>query len=238
VVQEEAAKMIRDSATILFDLDGTLADTSDDIYRSLNETLKKFNIEEVSFDIVLDFIGDGVKPLIQKILKYLGRIEEEPLLFQEFLRHYRKNISKSTYVYPGVLDLIFHLKQNNFQVILLTNKLSDLTVKLLSELCILNVFDGIVCGDTFEVKKPSEELLKKIYHRYDIKGSIFIIGDGLNDFLFALNSGSNFILAKWGFPTKKVEEYIKTNFPDQKIFQSPKPSDALKIILNHVSGNL
>lgn len=228
---------MKNSGTIFFDLDGTFADTSDDIYNSLNETLKKFKIDEVRFDIVVDFIGDGVKPLIQKILKYLGRQDEETKIFQEFLKHYRKRISKSTHIYEGVLKLIFDIKQKGFQVILLTNKLADLTIKLLSELCVLNIFDGIVCGDTFDVKKPSPELLKKLSLVYNITDPIFIIGDGINDFLFSINTTSTFILAKWGFPTQKVEEYIKNNFPNQNVIRASKPHDVVEIILHRTEKN-
>lgn len=220
------------SGTIFFDLDGTLADTSEDIYESLNKTLKKFQIDQVPFDVVVDFIGDGVRPLIKKILDYLKRTNEEEEIVGDFIRNYRMGISKKTYIYPKVIDLIFSLKNFGMKVILLTNKIESLTIKLLSELCILNIFDGIVSGDTFDVKKPSADLLDRIKSRYEINHPIFVLGDGLNDLLFAENTGAIFLLSKWGFPTKKAEEYIKQNQIKNKIYITSYPNEVIQIVEN------
>lgn len=221
------------NGTVLFDLDGTVADTSQDIYRSFNKTLRMFNIQDVQYEVVLEYIGDGMRPLIKKILAQLMRKDEEEIIFRGFIDEYRRNISKKTYIYSGVIELIFELRARGIESILVTNKFEDLTVKLLSELCVPNLFDGIVCGDTFDVRKPSKELLEKIRTRYSISEPVFVVGDGLNDFLFARNAGLYFILSKWGFPTTRVSEYIRENNIDVTgcfIRCSYKPSDVLKAI--------
>lgn len=216
--------------TIFFDLDGTIADTSRDIYNSLNRTLQRFQIPAVGYDVVVDFIGDGVAPLVKKLLLHLKRIEEEEMVIQEFLRDYRRNIAEKTYLYPHITDVIFTLRDKKFTVILLTNKFEDLTIRLLSELCIQNLFDGIVCGNTFDVKKPSPELLGRIKTRYTISHPVIVVGDGLNDLMFALNLNFGFILTRWGFSTYKVEEYIKEKKLRLNVAYADFPKDLPQII--------
>jgi phosphoglycolate phosphatase len=97
--------------TLFFDLDGTLLDTSEDIFFSLNSTLKKFKIGEIDFQTTLSYIGNGVKPLIEKVLNQLGRAEELEKVLKDFLSNYRKNITKKTYIYQGNIELIFTLKK-------------------------------------------------------------------------------------------------------------------------------
>jgi phosphoglycolate phosphatase len=214
--------------TIFFDLDGTLADTSEDIFISLNKTLRKFNIKEIDFDVVLSYVGDGVRPLIQKILKQLGAEEKEEEILKDFISEYRKNIAHKTYIYKGNTELIFKMKRKNHKVILTTNKSHKLTVSLLSSLHIAQIFDGIVGGDTFDVKKPEAKLLEKIEQTLKINRPTLVIGDGINDLVFAEKTNSIFLFAKWGFLPQRVKKFIEENKISIEVIEAENPQDAEK----------
>jgi phosphoglycolate phosphatase len=213
--------------TLFFDLDGTLLDTSEDIFFSLNSTLKKFKIGEIDFQTTLSYIGNGVKPLIEKTLNQLGRTEELEKVLKDFLSNYRKNIAKKTYIYQGNIELIFTLKKSKWHIILLTNKSQHLTSILLSQLGITQIFDLIVCGDTFDAKKPNPKLFEIIKNIFPIKEPLFVLGDGINDLIFASNIGANFILAEWGFWTESSEKEIKSLI-DKKIIRTKTPYDVIE----------
>jgi phosphoglycolate phosphatase len=213
--------------TLFFDLDGTLLDTSEDIFFSLNSTLKKFKIGEIDFQTTLSYIGNGVKPLIEKTLNQLGRTEELEKVLKDFLSNYRKNIAKKTYIYQGNIELIFTLKKSKWDIILLTNKSQHLTSILLSQLGITQIFDLIVCGDTFDAKKPNPKLFEIIKSIFPIKEPLFVLGDGINDLIFASNIGANFILAEWGFWSESSEKEIKSLI-DKKIIRTKTPYDVIE----------
>ncbi len=214
--------------TVFFDLDGTLADTSDDIYNALNRTLRKFEISEIPLQTVMEYIGDGVLPLIRKTLKFLGKEDREKEILNMFIDEYERCIADKTSLYDGACNLIFFLKiELEANVILLTNKSHNLTLKLIEKMGIGGLFDGVVCGDTFDVKKPSPELLDRIRQRFHTADKFFVIGDGLNDFLFAKNTGISFIFAKWGFMTEKVENELEKD-RGTCIFIAEKPEDIIK----------
>ncbi len=217
----------RKKGTLFFDLDGTLADTSEDISTALNSTLEKFGLPHIPHDVVMSYVGDGVRPLIRKALENLGRLNEEEKVLDAFLKKYEEGIARKTRLYDGVIDIIFFLKAKDMEVILLTNKLEYLTIHLLRELEILHIFDGIVGGDTFRCKKPSPELLELIKDRFLINPPFFILGDGKNDFLFAKNTGITFIFAEWGFSSEKeIFGEEKEAFGDAKnVFKVSSPYD-------------
>ena len=212
--------------TLFFDLDGTLLDTSEDIFFSLNSTLKKFKIGEIDFQTTLSYIGNGVKPLIEKVLNQLGRAEELEKVLKDFLSNYRKNITKKTYIYQGNIELIFTLKKLGWVIILLTNKSQHLTSILLSQMGITQIFDLIVCGDTFDVKKPHPKLFEIIKSVFPVKEPKFVLGDGTNDLIFAANIGAHFILAEWGFWSESSEKELKS-FPEKKIIRAKTPHDVI-----------
>jgi phosphoglycolate phosphatase len=212
--------------TLFFDLDGTLLDTSEDIFFSLNSTLKKFKIGEIDFQTTLSYIGNGVKPLIEKVLNQLGRAEELEKVLKDFLSNYRKNITKKTYIYQGNIELIFTLKKSKWDIIILTNKSQHLTSILLSQLGITQIFDLIVCGDTFDAKKPSPKLFEIIKSVFPIKEPLFVLGDGINDLIFASNIGAHFILAEWGLWSESSEKELKS-FPEKKIIRAKTPQDVI-----------
>ena len=191
------------TGTLFFDLDGTLADTSEDISTALNSTLEEFGLPHIPHDVVMSYVGDGVRPLIRKALEKLGRLDEEEKVLDAFLKKYEEGIARKTRLYDGVIDIIFFLKTKGMEVILLTNKLEHLTIHLLRELEVLHIFDGIVGGDTFPCKKPSPELLEFIKEKFLVNPPFFILGDGKNDFLFAKNTGITFIFAEWGFSSEE-----------------------------------
>jgi len=213
--------------TLFFDLDGTLLDTAEDIFFSLNSTLKKFKIGEIDFQTTLSYIGNGVRPLIEKTLNQFGRTEELEKVLKDFLSNYRKNITKKTYIYQGNIELIFTLKKSDWKIILLTNKSQHLTSILLSQMGITQIFDLIVCGDTFDVKKPNSKLFEIIKSIFSVKEPIFVLGDGINDLIFASNIGAHFILAEWGFWSKSSEKELKS-FPKKKIIRAKTPYDVIE----------
>jgi phosphoglycolate phosphatase len=98
---------------------------------------------------------------------------------------------------------------------------------LLSQLGITQIFDLIVCGDTFDAKKPSPKLFEIIKSVFPIKEPLFVLGDGINDLIFASNIGANFILAEWGFWSESSEKEINS-LPEKKIIRAKIPYDLIE----------
>jgi phosphoglycolate phosphatase len=164
---------------IMFDLDGTLADTGQDLADAVNYTRGCFSLAPLASELVYTHVGRGVEHL----LKY-SLAEEYPDHFHEvmriFLERYEMHLLDKTVLYPGVHDVLDYFRRK--RRVLVSNKMRRLTVAVVRGLGVENQFDAILGGDSAAEKKPHPALLNSVLKRFHVAAtSALIVGDGDTD---------------------------------------------------------
>lgn len=191
---------------IIFDLDGTLIDSSEDIAWAANMTLEELGHGKIDSEKVKEGIGWGVKTLLQKIMpgESVERIEYARLKFLEF---YRDHSVVSTYLYPGVMETIEYFNQNNKKMAVVTNKPFSLSEKILSDFDLTRYFDIILGGDSVANKKPHPEPVEKAITSAGVtKDRSVIVGDSPVDCEAGKRAGIATIGVEYGFRSRKELE--------------------------------
>src|SRR4030067_3616544 len=145
---------------IIFDLDGTLIDSSEDIASAANMVLAELGHQKMDSEKVKEGVGWGVKTLLEKMMpgESAERIEYASIKFLEF---YWDHSVVSTYLYPVVMETIEYFKQKNKKLAVVTNKPFSLSEKILSDFDLTRYFDIILGGDSVANKKPHPEPIEK-----------------------------------------------------------------------------
>lgn len=172
---------------MMFDFDGTLVTSGEDIANSVNYTLQCLNLPILEKKRILTFIGDGIVKLIERATGEEGRGHREKAL-EIFSHHYEMHMLDHAALYPGVHDLLEHFRGK--RKIILTNKRFLFTEKMVTALGIQDFFEEIVAADSTPFIKPDPMLVEMILERYPVtKEKTVMIGDGVNDVLLARNAG-------------------------------------------------
>lgn len=180
----------------IFDLDGTLIDTRMDITAAVNDMLSHYNLGTKSVDEVTDYVGDGIKKLVERCIKD-SRVEMMRAV-SVFETAYSSRLLETTRPYPGIYEALDQLEGKSKAV--LTNKSYVFTKTITDGLNLSRYFDLIVGGDTLDVKKPSPEGIEYIINQSGIKKEkAVMIGDGKNDIMTAKNAGIASIYVNYGF---------------------------------------
>jgi len=172
---------------MIFDLDGTLVTSGADIAASVNHTLKMMGLPTIEDRLILEFIGDGVKKLIERSLSPAlhDRFEEAMTLFSQ---HYQEHMLDTTTLYPGVLEVLQHFYKKN--KVILTNKRHHFAAGLSDALQLTPLFDEVIGADSTSYIKPDARLADVIMRRFQAHPDrTVVIGDGVNDILLAKNAG-------------------------------------------------
>ena len=201
--------------TILFDLDGTLADTAPDLLSAHNHVMRKFGYETKNIDEIKDYVGKGAAVMIGKSIwssakKELSKITDEKIkneMIKEFLDYYGKNTVVQSKLINGVYDFLKWAKLNNISMGVCTNKQEHLAVDFLKKIKIYDFFEYVAGRNTFEYCKPDPRHLTSMIEimNGDIKKSL-MIGDSENDADAAKSAGIPMILLENGYTDKKVEQ--------------------------------
>ncbi len=143
--------------TLVFDLDGTLADTAADLIETLNVVLIGQTVAPVATERARDVVGAGARAMIQRGLALGGRTVPQDVLdklFVDFLSHYAQNLAVKTKLFPGVVESLDRLAAAGHGLAVCTNKVEAHSVILLEALGIANRFAAIAGRDTFAFCKP------------------------------------------------------------------------------------
>jgi len=164
---------------IIFDLDGTLADTLPDITDSLNYALAAFGLKPLQKNYVRGIVGEGVAVLVEKALGE-GRLEYRDGVIEQFIRRYSEHPVDNTVLYPGVAETLARL--TGFKKAIISNKTFSLTDQILKELGIAGYFDIVVGPETVKEKKPSPVPVNYVLKELGIMaGEAAIVGDSVYD---------------------------------------------------------
>ncbi|MDE6968140.1 MAG: HAD family hydrolase [Clostridia bacterium] len=209
---------------IVFDMDGTILNTIDDLYNSVNYALGQFGYPLRSKQEVLSFVGNGVKLLIERALPKGYTKEEFDSCFTCFMEYYNKHKNDNTAPYDGIIELMDILKKKGYNMSVVSNKF-DAGVKELAE----NLFNGylpVAIGESEKVApKPNPS---GVWYALELMGankedSVYI-GDSEVDFETAKNSGLEFIAVTWGFRPRKLHEDLGAKYIAEK------PLDIVEIL--------
>ena len=200
---------------ILFDLDGTLADTAPDLMKAHNHVMNKFGYSSKSMDEIRNLVGRGAAVMIGRSIwgsarKELSKISDEKIkkdMTKEFINFYENNLVVETKLLDGVKNFLLWAKSNNISMGVCTNKQEHLATELLRKLKIYDFFDYVAGGNTFDFCKPDPRHITNMVEIMggDIKKTI-MIGDSENDADAAKSAGVPMILLEDGYTEKKIDQ--------------------------------
>ncbi|MEM9279147.1 MAG: HAD hydrolase-like protein [Pseudomonadota bacterium] len=189
--------------TVIFDLDGTLADTAPDLIGTLNRIIAPYEVPQVDLKQVGQIVGHGAKAMIRKAFEIGGKDlqpELQEALFADFLEDYSANIANETRLFDGLLDAMGILKEDGFTFCVCTNKMESLARILVSELGVSDHFSALTGGDTFAFKKPDPRHLEETVRLMGREiGSAIMVGDSSTDINAAINAGIPSIAVTFGY---------------------------------------
>lgn len=190
---------MNDKKLVIFDLDGTLLDTLDDLHASVNHALLSEGFPERSIDEIRRFVGNGVRKLVERAVGPDCEHERLERTFAEFKRHYTENCMELTGPYEGIRELLCELKQKGFLLGVVSNK-ADEPVKLLIEHYFPGVFDSVVGEREGVRRKPApDSVLETAKNLGCDVGKAVYVGDSDVDGQTAVNAGCRCVLVSWGF---------------------------------------
>ena len=191
---------------LIFDLDGTLIDSKQDLIRSVNAMLAEMGREPLHEDTVSSYIGHGAPRLVARALGNGATEEECDRALKFFLAHYDEHKLDSTCAYPGVAEALEEL--SDFPMAVLTNKPVRVSRKILEGLGLANYFRAVYGGNSFETKKPHPLGAKKILEELSpAPAEALIVGDSEVDVQTARNAGTLAAAVNYGFGTHDREVY-------------------------------
>ncbi|GAB6184081.1 HAD-IA family hydrolase [Thermodesulfovibrio hydrogeniphilus] len=188
---------------IIFDLDGTLVDSCEDIRQALNYCFAKKGIKGFSYEEVRQMVGEGVNRLIEKALS--ARNVSMPIqeLLDCFVSYYHEHIADFSQLYPDVRETLEALE--DFKKAVISNKLTALTIKTMEHLDILKYFDFVAGSDTFSERKPSPlpifETIKKFNTSPD---KTIIVGDSDIDIQTGKAAGVKVVAVTYGYRDREL----------------------------------
>ncbi len=184
---------------IIFDLDGTLVDSSDDIAWVANRTLEAFGYPQMDKPSIKERIGWGVVMLLKQImpLESSERIEEAKGVFLDL---YSSHLVVKSALYPGVAETIEHFLRCEKKLAVLTNKPVNLSVRIIDELLGPKTFMKVVGGDSLPTKKPDSAPIFNIMEALGVEPEhSVIVGDSPVDVEAGKGAGISTIGAAYGF---------------------------------------
>ncbi len=202
--------MSQPAPLIVFDLDGTLADTADDLLATLNFILTREGVPPVTGSQARRMVGMGARMLIKRGFENAGatiepaRLEE---LFHTFLEHYETNIAVHSRLFPGVEQALDRFEASGFAFAVCTNKIEKPSVKLLKALGVADRFRAICGQDTFSWWKPDPRaLLSTIELAGGSPGRAVMVGDSKTDIDTAKAAGVPVVAVDFGYTDVHVSE--------------------------------
>ncbi|HTO54378.1 MAG TPA: HAD-IA family hydrolase [Myxococcota bacterium] len=186
------------SRVVVFDFDGTLADTWRDLATALNRTLSDVDLPPVEGPQVRAWIGDGALKLLANALPEGERAPERlEAHYERFRTHYDQCCLDTTELYPGVSECLEALAEERLAV--LSNKPSRFLDRIIDGLGIKGVFGAVLGGDTLPVRKPDPAVLHGVIERLAVRPrEVWMIGDSAVDVETGRNAGARTIGCGWG----------------------------------------
>ena len=210
--------------TVIFDLDGTLLNTLEDLADAVNFVMRANQYPERTIEEVSHFVGNGIRRLMEQAVPEHVIGEEFERVFEEFKKYYTEHCQNKTCAYEGIMPLLNCLYEKGYAMAIVSNKnhaavceLNDIYFKEYITVAI-GQKDGIR-------KKPAPDtVIQALKELGKAKEKAIYVGDSEVDFATAKNSGMDCALVTWGFRTvEELAEFSPTAFID-------KPEELLGVL--------
>ncbi|HYC38514.1 MAG TPA: phosphoglycolate phosphatase [Usitatibacter sp.] len=203
--------MAKTFTAVIFDLDGTLMDTSGEIATALERTFVELQLPVVPKAVVETLIGRGVPMLIERALAKVGASHRQPAeVVHHFERHYERTVGTASVLYPGVVEALRLLRQRRMPMSVVTNKPRLFTEKLLAGLGIADFFSAVVAGDDGIRRKPHGDMLLAACERMGSKpGATLMLGDSDNDITAAREAGCHVWCVPYGYNEGRAPDTLR-----------------------------
>ncbi|MBQ8176935.1 MAG: HAD family hydrolase [Oscillospiraceae bacterium] len=208
----------------IFDLDGTILNTLDDLADSLNHVLAEHGFPQHTADEVRMMVGNGILNLIKRALPDNAEQAVVETVYNDFNKYYKLHSADKTKPYEGIIEMLEQLKSSGVKLAVVSNKadyaVQDLCVKYFGR-----IFDAVAGEKTGVPKKPAPDAVNNILAQLGIerKKSVYI-GDSDVDLQTAENSEMDCIAVNWGFRDEKL---LRENGAELIV---SSPSEIVKII--------
>lgn len=186
--------------TILFDLDGTLLYTLEDLADSINYMLAKYGFETHSIDDVRRFVGNGLRKLVERALPAVKDYEHFEEFLKEFIEYYNCHNLIKTKPYDGVIETTEKLVKMGIKMAIVTNKGQTASDSLIKDFFAPHI--TVVVGDDGKHKrKPDKEPIEIALKKLGVidKSKVLYVGDSDVDAATAENAGLDYVLCTYGF---------------------------------------
>ena len=192
---------------VIFDLDGTLLDTLQDLAGSVNHALRMYAGMTRDVDQIRSFVGNGVRTLMTRSLpggQGNPRFEEA---FAEFKAHYAMHCHDATKPYPGIAEMLQCLASGGYKLAIVSNK-TDPEVKKLNDMYFHGLFSSALGEREGTARKPAPDMLCQAAGGLGVRiEEAVYVGDSEVDIQTARNAGMDCIAVSWGFRSR---EWLKT----------------------------
>lgn len=197
-------------AALLFDLDGTLADTKPDLHAAMNFVLRQNGLDEVPDEAITNMIGGGARMILQRGLEANETRWDDAKLdaaTEEFVLWYDQNIDGHTKIYPNLMPILDAAKAAQIPMAVVTNKRESLSAKLLYRLGLQGYFDALVGGDTLPKRKPDPDTIELALARLGCAPQdAIMVGDSEADSDGARAANVACICVSFGYRRVSLEE--------------------------------
>ncbi len=201
--------------TILFDLDGTLLNTLDDLMNAVNHALSKNGFPQRNYEEIRAFVGNGIRKLVERATPDGENNPCFEKIFEDFKKYYAIHNNDITDLYPGIDNLLNALHDAGIQMAIVTNK-NQANSDDLKEQYFKKYLDVVVGDDGIRKRKPDREPIDEALRRLgidpedeDARKSVLYIGDSGVDAATAENSNLDYLLCSWGF--RDIDELMTYN---------------------------
>lgn len=210
--------------TVIFDLDGTIADTIEDLADAVNYGLRKLGCPEHDINSYKQFVGNGAMKLCIRALPE-GKKDMSEKLLDLFHEYYDVHYLDKTKLYDGIKDTLDVLAANGVTLAVATNKPQDAARKIVEKLLPDVPFTKVLGGCDERPKKPDSTVINEILNGLSEDNTVYMIGDSNVDIQTAKNCGILSIGCVWGFRGRTELEAACADFIAEKA------EDITKIIL-------
>lgn len=196
---------------VIFDLDGTICDTLEDLKNAVNYAMEKLNLPTHTLDSIRAKVGNGIRLLIERSLpdEKTNEINIQRA-YDYFSEYYPKHLLDNTKPYEGIPQLLSSLKQKGYKLAVCSNK-DDKFAKQIVNTCFPNTFDYIIGRLPDMEKKPAPNMVNKVLKELQVdKQNVLYVGDSLVDIQTAQNSNLKGVFVTWGFTSVDIlKNYAK-----------------------------
>lgn len=200
----ESGRMKKKYKGFIFDLDGTLLDSRQDIVEATNATILAMGGKALPEELIVSFVGTGVRPLIYKSLeKAIQNFNPEKTL-EYFSKYYLEHCTDHSVFFPGAETFLKKLQQANLRAAVLTNKPQDYTDKILKNLNCESYFQIVLGTEAGFPTKPSPDVFFHVLKNLKLQvEEVLFVGDTEVDYQTAQNAGCDVALYTQGFTAKE-----------------------------------